>query len=93
MVIYFSTIEQFAVYTAFLLGVFVVKNFAEFLKVNKEKIYSHAEKNTPRNSNGDAVIFRDDPWFYEDEWDDYYQHRIIFNRSGGFLLQEARQWN
>ena len=47
-----------------------MKNFADFLKANKEKIYEHAERNTQRNKNGEAVISRDDAWFDEDEWDD-----------------------
>lgn len=47
-----------------------MKNFADFLKANKEKIYEHAEKNTRRNKNGDAVISREEAWFDEDEWDD-----------------------
>ena len=50
-----------------------MKDFEEFLRANKDKLYALAEKNTPRNANGDAVISRDDPWFYEDEWDDYYK--------------------
>ena len=50
-----------------------MKNFAEFLKVNRSKIYEHAERNTKRNAKGEAVISRDDPWFYEDEWDAYYK--------------------
>ena len=49
--------------------VFTVKNFSEFIKANKAKIYAHAQSNTKYNSKGQAVISRDDPWFYEDEWD------------------------
>lgn len=50
-----------------------MKNFEEFVKANKQIIFELAEKNTVRNQNGDAVISRDDPWFYEDEWDEYYK--------------------
>lgn len=46
-----------------------MKNFAEFVEKNRAKIYALAEKNTLRNQNGSTVISRDDPWFYEDEWD------------------------
>lgn len=48
-----------------------MKNFSEFVKRNKDLLYSAAEKNTKRNSEGRAVISKDDPWFEEDEWDDY----------------------
>lgn len=50
-----------------------MKNFDEFIKAHKEKIYSLAEQNTKYNRNGDAVISRDDPWFYENVWDDDYK--------------------
>lgn len=50
-----------------LIGAVAVKNFAEFVRANKEKIYSQAEKNTKRNAQGHTVISRDDSWFYEDE--------------------------
>ena len=50
-----------------------MKNFAEFVKANKKILYDFAEKNTKRNSNGDAVISKDDPWFYEDECDEHYK--------------------
>ena len=53
-----------------------MKNFEEFVKANKQIIFEHAEKSTVRNKNGDAVISRDDPWFYEDEWDEYYKELI-----------------
>ena len=46
-----------------------MKNFSEFIKANKQEIYSSAKKNTEYNDNGDAVISRDDSWFYEDEWE------------------------
>lgn len=50
-----------------------MKNFSDFVKANKEKIYALAQKNTAYNSNGDAVISRNDSWFYEDEWDADYK--------------------
>jgi len=47
-----------------------ITNFEEFFQKNKDKINKLAEMNTKRNDAGDAVISRDDPWFYEDEWDE-----------------------
>ena len=58
-----------------------MKDFAEFIKANKEKVYALAEANTKRNSNGDAVISRSDPWFYEDEWDEYYKELTAHDNS------------
>ena len=46
-----------------------MKNFSEFVKANKDVLYSLAEKNTKYNENGDAVISRDDSWFNENVWD------------------------
>ena len=43
----------------------------QFIKQNKEKVYSVAEQNTVRNSKGQTTISKDDPWFYEDEWDEH----------------------
>ena len=53
-----------------------MKNFAEFVKANREKIYALAEKNTKRNEAGHTVISRDDPWFYDDVWDEDYKELI-----------------
>lgn len=58
-----------------------MKDFAEFVKANREKIYARAEANTKYNSKGHAVISRDDPWFYEDEWDDYYKELVARDNS------------
>lgn len=66
-----------------------MKNFAEFVKANKKILYNFAEKNTKRNSNGDAVISKDDPWFYEDEWDEHYKELIEHdkNSTAGSLVR------
>ena len=53
-----------------------MKTFDEFLKANREKIYARAEANTKRNAAGHTVISRDDSWFYEDEWDEYYKELV-----------------
>lgn len=58
-----------------------MQNFDEFIKANKKIIYDIAEKNTERNANGETVISRDDPWFYEDEWDDYYKELVAHDRN------------
>ena len=46
-----------------------MKNFSEFVKANKETLYSLAKKNTKYNKNGCAVISRNDDWFDDDVWD------------------------
>ena len=51
-------------------------DFEAWFKSNAEKINALAEANTKRNANGDTTISRDDPWFYEDEWDEYYKELI-----------------
>lgn len=48
------------------------KDFETFYQKNRGKIDALAKANTKRNANGDTVISRDDPWFYEDEWDEDY---------------------
>ena len=58
-----------------------MKNFEEFVKANRNIIYDLAEKNTERNADGEPVISRDDPWFYEDEWDDYYKELAAHDRD------------
>ena len=50
-----------------------MKDFEEFFRKHEAKINALAEANTKRNAAGQTVISRDDPWFYEDEWDDYYK--------------------
>ncbi|MBQ7199367.1 MAG: hypothetical protein IJS29_08905 [Selenomonadaceae bacterium] len=50
-----------------------MKNFSEFVKANKAEIYALAKENTRYNEDGVAVISRDDTWFYEDEWDEYFK--------------------
>lgn len=66
-----------------------MKDFNKLLKTHKDFIYSLAEKNTPRNENGDAVITKEDSWFYEDEWDDYYKElsAVAGNSSTGSVVR------
>ena len=66
-----------------------MKNFEDFVRANKAAIYAAAEANTKRNANGDVVISRDDPWFYEDEWDDYYKELTARdgNSTAGSLVR------
>lgn len=58
-----------------------MKNFAEFLKANRDKVNAQAEANTLRNAKGQTVIERDDPWFAEDEWDVYYKELTARDRD------------
>ena len=44
-----------------------------FLNEGKKKWRDFIRQNTLRNKNGDAVISRDDPWFYDDVWDKDYE--------------------
>lgn len=45
----------------------------DFIKQNKEKVYKIAEQNTTRNSKGQVIISKDDPWFNEDEWEEHFK--------------------
>lgn len=45
-----------------------------FLKSKKWRDF--VGQNTLRNDEGHAVISRDDPWFYEDVWDDDYKELV-----------------
>lgn len=58
-----------------------MKDFDNFVKANKAKLFALAESNTEYNEDGDAVISRNDPWFYEDEWDEYYKELTALDNS------------
>lgn len=45
-------------------------SFKDFIAKNKEKVYRLAKENTVYNAEGKATISKDDPWFYEDEWNE-----------------------
>ena len=47
-----------------------------FLKSDREKWRAFIRQNTKRNENGDAVISKDDTWFYEDVWDKDYKELV-----------------
>ena len=47
------------------------KSFTDYIKKNKEKVYRIAEQNTVRNSQGQVTITKNDPWYYEDEWEEH----------------------
>ena len=53
-----------------------MKDFAKFLADNREAVRKHIRSRDAYNANGDATISRDDPWFYEDEWDEYSKELI-----------------
>ncbi len=61
----------------------------KFLGVDKEKWREFIRKNTLKNLNGDAVISRDDPWFYEDVWDKDYKELVASesNSAAGSLVR------
>jgi hypothetical protein len=44
-----------------------------FVEKNKEKIYGEARQNTKLNEDGKPTISKNDPWFYEDEWDQHFK--------------------
>jgi hypothetical protein len=54
-----------------------------FINQNKDKIYKIAESNTKRNNKGLPTISRNDSWFYEDEWDEYFDELESENKSKG----------
>lgn len=58
-----------------------MKNFADFMARNKTALFEIARENTPRNNNGDAVISKEDSWFNEDEWDEYYKELTASDRN------------
>ena len=51
------------------------------LEADKKRWRDFIIRNTERNKNGDAVISEKDPWFYEDEWDDYYKEPVARDRN------------
>jgi hypothetical protein len=47
--------------------------FSDFIKTNIDKIRTITEKNIVRNSKGEVVITKDDPWRNETIWDEDYE--------------------
>lgn len=47
------------------------KSFAQAYAKNKKNIDALIRQNTHYNKSGMVMISKDDPWFYEDEWDEY----------------------
>ena len=50
------------------------------LPLNRKEWHDFIKQNTKYNENGDAVISKDDEWFYEDVWDDDYE-KILLNST------------
>lgn len=48
-------------------------SFSDFVSQHREQIHTIADKNCKKNSNGDYVIEKDDPWREEHEWDELYK--------------------
>ena len=53
-----------------------MKDFEKFIEANRAAIYADAESRTKRNAKGETIITRDDPWYYEDCWDEEYKELI-----------------
>ena len=47
-------------------------NFDKFMEKHGDKLYAKAKKNTKYNTQGYAVISKDDEWVEETEWDEVY---------------------
>ena len=47
--------------------------FRDVLKKNRANIETIAHCNTHVNEDGQVTISKNDPWFYEDEWDSHYK--------------------
>lgn len=48
-------------------------SFSDFISQHREQIQTIADKNWKKNSDGDYVIEKDDPWRQEYEWDELYK--------------------
>ena len=48
-------------------------SFTDFVCDNREAIHKVVDANTPQNTDGVAIIKKDDPWRKETEWDDLYK--------------------
>lgn len=47
------------------------KSFDEIYEKHKELLDVWIQQNTHYDKNGMVLIAKDDPWFQEEEWDDY----------------------
>ncbi|SPF32601.1 hypothetical protein SBF1_1120001 [Candidatus Desulfosporosinus infrequens] len=51
-----------------------VQNFSsDFVSQHRDKIQELSNANWPKNSDGEYVITKDDPWRQEHEWDELYK--------------------
>jgi hypothetical protein len=48
-------------------------SFFDFVSQHREQIQTLADKNWKKNSDGNYVIEKDDPWRQEHEWDELYK--------------------
>lgn len=53
-----------------------MSKLSEYLEENREFAHNFADKNTPKNDDGRAVIPRGDEWEDEKEWDKDYEERL-----------------
>lgn len=49
------------------------RTFKDVLAKNRKNLEALAKENSHYNEDGDITISPDDPWFQEDEWDEYYK--------------------
>lgn len=49
------------------------RSFRDILEKNRDKLEVAAAKNSHCNENGFATISKDDPWYYEDEWEEDFE--------------------
>ena len=47
--------------------------YGDWTSKNFDELLESARKNTLYNAEGQAVISKDDDWFYEDHWDELYE--------------------
>ncbi|MFZ3103046.1 MAG: hypothetical protein WA131_09250 [Desulfitobacteriaceae bacterium] len=48
-------------------------SFSDFVNQHRDKIQELSDANWPKNSDGEYVITKDDPWRQEHEWDELYK--------------------
>ena len=56
---------------------------SQYLKENREKVYSFAAENTSYNAGGSPVVRKDDEWRDETEWDELYESLAVKSKEKG----------
>jgi hypothetical protein len=47
-------------------------SLSNFINQNKNRLYEEGRKNIKLNKDGKPTISKNDPWFEENEWDEYF---------------------